>query len=130
MKSGEDRKQLRSFGLLVGGIFVAIALWPVIVRGGPARVWALVLGIGLVIPALIAPRSLQPIYRMWMALAAVLAWINTRIVLGLIFFGLITPVGLVRRAFNDPLARAFDADVDTYRVPQRRRSRNHLRHQF
>lgn len=126
-----DRRQLRSFGLLVGGIFVTIGLWPAIVRGGPLRLWALVLGIGLVLPALIAPPSLRPIHRMWMVLANALGWVNTRLVLGVIFFGLITPVGLVRRLLSkDPLGREFEADLETYRVPQHPRSRTRLRHQF
>jgi hypothetical protein len=127
----DDRRQLRSFGLLVGAIFFAIGLWPAVVRGDALRLWALVPGIALILAGLIAPRILRPIHRKWMGLAHVLGWVNTRVLLGLIFFGLITPVGLIRRLMGkDPLARAFKADASTYRVPQHPRSRTHLTHQY
>jgi hypothetical protein len=131
MDAANDPRQLRRFGLLVGGIFLTIGLWPAILRGESPRLWAVVLGIGLVLPALVAPGSLRPIHRMWMVLANALGWVNTRVVLGAIFFGLITPVGLIRRVLHhDPLGRGFKADVETYRVPQHPRSRTHLTHQF
>ncbi len=86
-------KQLRSFGLLVGGIFLVIGLWPLVFRGEPFRVWACVLACVLILPALVWPRSLGPIYRGWMAIGAVLGWINTRIILSLIFYVIFTPIG-------------------------------------
>jgi hypothetical protein len=127
----EAGKQLRSFGLLVGGIFAIIGLWPTILRGDSPRLWALVPGIALIVPALLAPANLSPIYRRWMILANAMGWVNTRIVLGLIFFGLITPMGFIMRRFrDDPMRRRFDPDARTYRVPRQRRERTHLMHQF
>jgi len=125
-----DRKQLRSFGLLVGGIFAAIGLAPAIGRGGSPRLWALVLGAGLVLPALFIPGSLRPVRRLWMVLGDALGWVNTRLVLGAIFFGLITPMGLIMRlSRKDPLRRTFDAEAETYRVGRQPRSRTHLTRQ-
>lgn len=72
-------KQLRSFGLLVGGIFSVIGLWPLIFRDESLRVRIGILAAGLILPALLWPRSLGPIYRGWMAMGALLGWINTRI---------------------------------------------------
>ena|SRR3989442_11875600 len=126
-----DRAQLRNFGLIVGGILGAIGLWPTIIRGQNDRLWLVGLAIVLILPALVAPQALAPAHRGWMALGSALGWLTTRIVLGLIFFGLITPMGLVRRlAGRDPMQRAFDPKATTYRVPQRPRPGTHMMRQF
>ena len=74
----------RHFALLVGGIFGVIGLWLVVWRHQNPRLWAVTLGVLLIVPGLVAPRILTPVYRAWMKLAEVLAWINTRIILGMI----------------------------------------------
>src|SRR5438105_4241668 len=65
------------------------------------------------IAALVAPRALRGIYRLWMRIGEALAWINTRIILTLIFFLVVTPTGLVMRLFGrppiDPRRRRFAA---------------------
>ncbi len=126
-----DRAQLRNFGLIVGGIFGAIGLWPAIIRGGNARLWMVGLALALILPALMVPRVLAPAHRAWMALGSALGWVNTRIVLGVIFFGMITPMGLVLRLIGrDPMRRVFDSTSTTYRVPQKPRTGAHMLRQF
>ena len=126
-----DPQQLRKFGLLVGGIFAIIGLWPAIVRGQDPRSWALALALALVVPALVLPRTLAPAYRGWMAVGRVLSWVNTRIILGVLFYGLITPMGVAARAFRrDPMRRGFEPNLDTYRVPAQPRPGSHMRRQF
>ena len=131
MHAPTGRKDLRNFGLIVGGIFALLAVWPAIFRGAPVRLWLLVLAAALVVPALIAPRILSRPYRVWMALGAALGWVNTRIILGLIFFGMITPMGLVMRmGRRDPMRRAFESDATTYRVPAKPRPGIHMLRQY
>ncbi|MGH9197420.1 MAG: SxtJ family membrane protein [Acidimicrobiia bacterium] len=126
-----DTKQLRSFGLMVGGIFGAIGLWPMVVRGGNPRLWALALAVALVLPALVLPRSLGPVYRAWMALGTALNWINARIILGAIFYVLITPMGVALRLWGrDQMGRRFPTTTDTYRVARRPRPAAHMMRQF
>jgi hypothetical protein len=123
-------RELRSFGLIVGGILGAIGFWP-IVRGGDVRLWAVGLALALVVPAAVAPRVLGPAHRVWMALGEALGWVNTRLVLGLIFFGLITPMGvLLRTTRRDPMRRGFDPALTSYRVPCRTRPGTHMRRPF
>lgn len=130
MKEKTKTKQLRSFGLLVGSIFVAIGAWPLLM-GQPLRWWALGLGSVLIILGSVVPASLALPYKGWMAVGHVLGWINTRIILGIVFYGLVTPLGLIRRAMGkDPLHVAYDPRLDTYRVPKSPRAANHLKHQF
>ena len=126
-----DAAQLRKFGLLVGGIFCAIGLWPAVIRGAGPRWWALVVGVLLLVPALLAPRVLAPVYRIWMTVGEALGWINTRILLGVVFYGLITPMGLVRRFWSeDPMRRRHDPDAQSYRVPKAPRPGAHMNRQF
>jgi len=132
MKNKSDIKQLRNFGLMVAGIFAAIGLWPALIRGDDPRLWALVLASLLVIPALVVPMSLGSVYRGWMTVGYVLGWINTRIILGVIFYGLFTPIGLVRRFLlaKDSMHRRFEPEAGTYRVVRQPRPSSHMRRQF
>ena len=124
-------KQLRSFGLMVGGIFAFIGLWPKVYHGSSPRLSALILAASLILPALMFPRSLEPVYRIWMKAGQVLGWINTRIILSLIFYLLFFPVGLVMRLLGkDPMNRQFDSDATTYRVARQPRPGSHMKHQF
>jgi hypothetical protein len=131
MQSNADHKQLRSFGLTVGGIFAVIGLWPVILRSDDPRWWALVLTGLLMLPALIFPGSLSWVYKQWMTLGHIMGWINTRIILGLIFYGLVTPIGFIRRWLGkDPMGKEIRADIDSYRIIRKPRPATHLRRQY
>jgi hypothetical protein len=131
MTTRADRAELRKFGLIVGGIFGAIGIWPAVLRGASVRQWAVALAVAIIVPALVAPRTLGPAQRAWMALGHVLGWINTRLILGLIFFGLMTPMALVFRLIRkDPMQRTFDSTASSYRVPRRPRPAAHMLRQF
>jgi hypothetical protein len=121
---------LRRFGLLVGAIFLAIGLWPV-VRGRDVHVWAVGVGAVLFAAGVLWPAGLRPVHRGWIALSEVLGWINSRLILGVIFFGLITPMAAVWRLLGrDPMQRRFERSVDTYRVVRTPRPRLHMNRQF
>ena len=99
--------ELRKFGLTVGGAFVvlaAVSWW----RGHelPPRVLA-TLGVALLVPGLVFPSLLGPVQRAWMGLAMVLGHVNTRIILTVVYYAVMTPVGLVMRLFHDPLDRTL-----------------------
>jgi hypothetical protein len=124
-------KQLRSFGLTVGGIFAIIGLWPVLFYGQNLRLLAVVLAGLLILPAIVFPHILATVYRGWMAVGQVLGFINTRIILGIIFYGLVTPIGLLRRLWaKDPMGRRFRPDLESYRVMRKPRPASHMRQQF
>jgi Saxitoxin biosynthesis operon protein SxtJ len=131
MPNDITRKQLRSFGFTVGGIFALIGVWPLVIRSEDPRWWAVILAAALVLPAVVFPRSLVWVYRGWMALGHVLGWINTRIILGFIFYLVVTPIGIVRRWLGkDPMGRRLRPDVDSYRVPRVPRPPSHLTKQY
>lgn len=124
-------KELRQFGLLVGGVFAVIGLWPLVARGASPRVWAMVLGILLMVLGATLPRSLRQVHRGWMQVGHVLGAINTKMILGIIYYGLITPMGLVMRLMGkDSMHRRLAKEATTYRVVRAPRSPQHMKNQF
>jgi hypothetical protein len=118
MELTADRKQLRSFGLLTGALIAAIfgLLLPWIWEYTWPR-WPWAVGGVLATWGLVAPGTLLPVYRVWMKFAAVLGWINTRLILGFVFYAMITPIGLVARLFGrDSMQKSFDREATSYRV--------------
>ncbi len=97
----------KEFGIIVGGIFSLLSLWW-IYRGRFPSVTPILLGLGaaLVVLGIVFPRALVYPNRAWMLLAEVLGFVSTRIILGMVFFLIVTPIGVVKRLFGwDPLAR-------------------------
>ena len=126
-----ETKHLRSFGLIVGGIFALLGIWPAVWRGQPLRLWSLILGGILMALALAWPRSLTQVYRLWMRVGEVLGWINTRLILGALFYLLFTPLGVYRRLRGkDPMRRTWVPEAESYRVVRQPRPAAHMRHQF
>ncbi len=111
------RPALRSFGRTVGAVLVLAAVVAAWKRGWDVRGLPTVLGavgLALVVLGLAAPRVLAPLYRVWMLLAVVMGFVMTRVLLTAVFFLLVTPIGLVRRALgHDPMQRRWPAPPGT-----------------
>jgi len=114
----------RKFGLTVGIAFLvlaAIALW----RGAPrAPVGLAVLGGLLFLAALVVPAYLGPVERVWMGMAKLISRFTTPVFMGIIYFGLFTPMGVLRRRFGrDRLAhRSLSGSLWADRPETARRS--------
>ena len=107
MKESISKKQLREFGLLIGlGIPVVIG-WVIPAIGGHMfRTWTLWIGLPSLITGITQPSLLLYPYKGWMKLGHVLGWINSRIILGLVFLIVLQPIALIMRLFNyDPLRK-------------------------
>lgn len=102
------RKDLRTFGLVLGALLAFSGLrlrvkWHV--SFAPA-LW--VLGAASALTALVSPPALEPVERRWLAVAKVLGKINTFVMLTIVYYLVLTPFAVVRRAFGgDPLERAW-----------------------
>lgn len=124
-------KDLRQFGLLVGCVFAVIGLWPLVFRGESPRLWAMVLGSLLIVLGAVVPRSLNQVHKAWMKIGHVLGLINTRIILGIVYYLLITPMGLIMSLMGkDPMHRGLQQDATTYRIVRAARPRHHMKNQF
>lgn len=122
-----DRGGLRNFGITIGTIFVGLfGLIIPLTFGLRYPIWPWILGLILVIWALVAPASLRIIYRGWMQIGLLLNGIVSPVVLGIIFFLIVTPFGLVMRLFGqDPMARKRAVEK-TCRVHSAERESNHM----
>jgi hypothetical protein len=108
------RSSERSFGIVVGGALLVIATWPAL-WGRPVRWWAALLGGALVIAALGHPPALRRLNGAWTALGAALHRVVSPLVMGAIFFGVVSPIGLVLRlAGKDSLRLRWQPDAPTY----------------
>ena len=126
-----DRKGLREFALVTSGVIVGLfglfLPW-LFDLGWPTWPWIL----AGVLSALgfAAPMALRPVYRLWMRFGLVLSRITTPIIMGLVFFLMITPIGLIRRLFSsDPMTRKFH-DGDSYRVPREKTPAKNMERPF
>jgi hypothetical protein len=129
------RRDLRKFGLVVGGVFAALALYFLLRYGWTHTAGRVFGGVGavLLLAAAVAPRALVPFRRVWMAVAHVLGWINTRLILGVVYYLTFTLVRLVLVLLRkDPMHRRPDASTSTYwvDVPQTPFERESLEHQY
>ncbi len=127
-----DNKGLREFGLttgaIVAGLFGLFFPW-LLERSFPLWPW-IILGV-LAVWALIAPATLNPVYRGWMRFGLLLSRVMTPLVMGILFFLVISPVALVMRlAGRDPMQRRFDPEAASYRVTSAKPPSNKLEKPF
>ena len=134
-KDDVTKSDLRKFGMIMGAMVALIfglmfpwiadktlenwPRWPFITM---AIFWAM---------ALIFPRSLRKVNELWLKVGNVLGWINSRIILGAMFYLLIFPIGLLLKLFGkDSMNRKLDKGADSYRKVTRIRDKNHLEKPF
>ena len=108
------RSSERTFGLVIAVVFALVGLWPIFSSSAPGW-WALIIAGVLVVVALAQPRILSPFNRLWTGLGIVMHRVMTPLVMGILFYGAVTPTALLLRLFGkDPLRRRFEPDAETY----------------
>lgn len=114
IKSGPE--EVRKFGVLfavVSALLAAYLAW----KGHSTWPWPLGTALFFLVTGFFVQPLLRPLYVGWMKFAFVLGWINTRLILGVFFYLLLTPLGIVMRLFGrDALHRKFDRTAATYWV--------------
>ena len=103
-----------SFGLVFTAFFALIGLVP-LVHGGKIRVWSLVVSLAFLITTLTYPKLLGPLNRLWFKFSLLLHRIINPVILGVIFFAIITPLGvLTRKAGGKLLTLGYDPKASSY----------------
>ena len=107
MQENITKKKLREFGLIIGLGFPLFVGWILpIIWGHLFRSWTLWIGFPILIISFVRPMLLYFPYRGWMFLGTVLGWLNSRIVLGLVYLLVLLPIAIIMRAFgHDPLRK-------------------------
>ena len=130
-----DRKGLRDFGVVTGLIIIvlfglvfpwlfagirlfhAYDFWGTLEPAVTALRWPFLLGGLLVVWGLLAPMSLQGVYRTWMKFGLMMSLVMTPLIMGIVFYLVFAPIGLVMRMMGkDSMARKLDDTADSYRV--------------
>jgi len=126
------RKELRQFGIMMGSFLVLFFgllipwIWGIAFPTWPWIAAAVFIGTALVIPIV-----LKPIYVVWMKLSHILGWINTKILLSIVFYLIFLPIGMIMRLFGkDPMHRKLEKNVTTYRIKSKQPSVDHLEKPF
>src|SRR5205807_9470528 len=104
----------RGFGLVFAAVFSIIGCWP-LVHGQLPRWWALAVAAGFAAVALVRPQILHPLNRVWLLIGQLLHKIVSPLVMGLVFFTVVTPTGwIMRLRGKDTLSLRRRPDLKTY----------------
>ena len=120
-------REIRSFGLvfslLVVLIFAGLMPW---LFNQSIFVWPFVVSTATAVLALLAPSALRPLHSLFIKLGTFLGFINTRILLFIIFFGLFLPVNIIMWLVRRDILGRKPSTVDSYRKPSQPRPRDHF----
>mgnify|MGYP001220481306 CR=1 FL=1 len=119
----------RSFGLLFFAVFFIISVWP-LKSQEDLRLWALVLSLIFLFLGIINSKFLNPLNKIWFKFGILLGSIVSPIVMGVVFFVVVTPVGMVMRFLNkDLLKLKMHKNIDSYWI-NRNKEKSTMKNQF
>ena len=116
MKKDITNKQLKDFGILIGFGFPIFIGWLIpLISGHFFKIWTLYISLPIMILAFLKPSLLVFPYKAWMQIGYLLGWINSRIILGIIFLVVVQPIAFIMKIFGyDPL-RIKKRNTKSYR---------------
>ena len=104
----------RNFGLVFFTVFLILSIWP-LMNEDPIRVWSFLISIVFLILGLMNSKILTPLNRFWFKFGMLLGNIIAPIVMGVVFFIVVTPIGLFMKIMNkDLLNKKYDKKKITY----------------
>jgi hypothetical protein len=116
-----SKKDLRIFSLAMLA-FLAFIGWAVWRKSGsvPAGTAVAAAGIAFALLGLTVPRAVRPVFITMMVINYPIGWVVTHVVIALIFYLVVTPLGVIMRLCGrDPMERRFDPNAKTYWKPRR-----------
>ena len=108
-----SNKDVRSFGITIS-IILFIISGLLFYYGKEIYQLIAIIGSGFLVLGLILPILLKPIYFVWMTFAAILGWIMTRVILTLVYFLIITPIGLITKFLGEDFLGLKKSNSDSY----------------
>jgi hypothetical protein len=115
-------RDIRIWALLLTAIFGVIGVIQFLIwhhERAAAIFW--ILAVGLLVPGLFVPVILTPVYRLWLKFAAALAWFNTRLILGLTYFLVFTPIGILLKLLRkDLISEKWDTQATSYWIERKK----------
>lgn len=118
----------RSFGIVFFVVFLIIALWPLL-NSENVRTWSLVISMIFFFLGIFNSKLLTPLNKLWMKFGLLLGKIVSPVVMTIIFFGVVTPTGLIMRIFGKDILKLNKNNNDSY-WENRDNSNNNMNNQF
>ncbi len=103
----------RSFGILFAIVFILIALWPLI-KGNEIRLWSLIISIIFLTLGLVNSKILTPLNKLWFKLGIFLGNFIAPIIMGIIFFFVVTPTGIIMKLLGKDLIKLKKNNENSY----------------
>ena len=127
-----DRKGYRKFGITTGVILVLLfGLAIPYLFNFNYPVWPWIIAAVLTAWGLVAPLTMKPLYIAWMRFGLVMNWINTRLILGILFYGIFLPFGLVFKITGkDPMRRKISENIVSYKESGELESKSNMENPY
>ncbi|MBD3224784.1 MAG: hypothetical protein GF313_08650 [Caldithrix sp.] len=108
-------KNIRYFALPVGFILLLLGVWLQFNTATLSAIFLLVIGLGLAFSGLMIPKRIVWLYKIWMTLALSLGWLISRLLMVLVFYAVLTPIGFILKLFGKRLMdHRFTDKADSY----------------
>ena len=118
----------RNFGIVFSIVFLIIAIWPIL-NQNEIRIWSIIISLIFLILGLINSKFLSPLNKAWFKFGLILGSVIAPIVMGIIFFLVVTPTGLIMKALGKDLLGLKRNKNNTYWL-EKDNSNNNLKNQF
>ena len=118
----------KSFGMVFTVVFLIIALWPLL-KSEDIRYWSLSVSLIFFVLALLNSNLLTPLNKIWMKFGLILGKIVSPVVMGIIFFGVVTPTGIIMRFLGKDLLNLKKNNKGTYWLKKENKN-NNMKNQF
>tara|TARA_B100001175_G_scaffold236495_1_gene202843 strand:- start:53 stop:439 length:387 start_codon:yes stop_codon:yes gene_type:complete len=118
----------RNFGIVFFIVFLIIALWPIL-KQNEIRIWSLIISFIFFVLGLINSKLLTPLNKLWFKFGILLGNIIAPIVMGIVFFLVVTPTGLIMRFFRKDILKLKKNSSDTYWI-NKDNIKSSMRNQF
>jgi hypothetical protein len=127
-----NNKGLREFGFVTGSIVaILFGLFVPWLFNKEYPLWPWYIFAILALVAVVLPAALKPVYNVWMRFGMVMGWINTRLILGVVFYIMFTPVAMILKILGkDPMHRKLDDNMQSYRIISRTATRENMEKPF
>ena len=118
----------RSFGILFAFVFSLVACWPIL-NQNEIRIWSLIIAIVFLILGLFNSKLLTPLNKIWFRFGIFLGNFISPIIMGIIFFFVVTPTGLIMRLFNRDLINPKKSNKKSYWI-EKKDIKSSMKNQF
>ena len=118
----------RNFGIVFSIVFLIIAIWPIL-NQNEIRIWSIIISLIFLILGLINSKFLSPLNKAWFKFGLILGSIIAPIVMGIVFFIVVTPTGLIMKALGKDILGLKKNKNNTYWL-EKDNSNNNLKNQF